>query len=90
LVDDLMTEWLLPRRAFRLSNAGEIGANPDQRIQEFVTVGIDEEVRRAIGAYPTGGGILGALIADATPLPGTAYKVEIAEALVRRALEAVA
>ena len=27
---------------------------------------------------------------DATPLPGTAYKVEIAEALVRRALEAVA
>src|SRR5262245_39287036 len=34
LVDDLMTEWLLPRRAFRLSNAGEIGANPDQRIQE--------------------------------------------------------
>ena len=29
-------------------------------------------------------------LADATPLPGTAYKVEIAEALVRRALEAVA
>ena len=27
---------------------------------------------------------------EATPLPGTAYKVEIAEALVRRALEAVA
>jgi xanthine dehydrogenase YagS FAD-binding subunit len=27
---------------------------------------------------------------DATPLPGTAYKVEIARALVRRALEAVA
>jgi xanthine dehydrogenase YagS FAD-binding subunit len=29
-------------------------------------------------------------LADATPLPGTAYKVEIAEALVRRALEKVA
>jgi xanthine dehydrogenase YagS FAD-binding subunit len=28
-------------------------------------------------------------LADATPLPGTAYKVEIAEALVRRALEAI-
>ena len=27
---------------------------------------------------------------EATPLPGTAYKVEIARALVRRALEAVA
>jgi xanthine dehydrogenase YagS FAD-binding subunit len=29
-------------------------------------------------------------LADATPLPGNAYKVEIAEALVRRALEAIA
>jgi xanthine dehydrogenase YagS FAD-binding subunit len=29
-------------------------------------------------------------LGDATPLPGTAYKVEIAEALVRRALETVA
>jgi xanthine dehydrogenase YagS FAD-binding subunit len=29
-------------------------------------------------------------LGDATPLPGTAYKVEIAEALVRRALEAIA
>jgi vitamin B12/bleomycin/antimicrobial peptide transport system ATP-binding/permease protein len=34
LVNDLMKEWLAPGRAFRLSNAGEIGANPDQRIQE--------------------------------------------------------
>ncbi|MBV9218232.1 MAG: ABC transporter ATP-binding protein/permease [Methylobacteriaceae bacterium] len=34
LVDNLMTEWLRPLRAFRLSHAGEIGANPDQRIQE--------------------------------------------------------
>jgi len=29
-------------------------------------------------------------LGDATPLPGTAYKVEIAQALVRRALEAIA
>jgi xanthine dehydrogenase YagS FAD-binding subunit len=29
-------------------------------------------------------------LGEATPLPGTAYKVEIAEALVRRALEAIA
>jgi hypothetical protein len=29
-------------------------------------------------------------LGDATPLPGTAYKIEIAEALVRRALEAIA
>jgi putative ATP-binding cassette transporter len=34
LVRDLVTEWLAPLRAFRLSNAGELGANPDQRIHE--------------------------------------------------------
>src|SRR5271154_6640221 len=34
LVEDLLAEWLAPVRAFRLSNAGEIGANPDQRIQQ--------------------------------------------------------
>src|SRR5581483_2133168 len=32
LVHDLMTEWLKPLRAFRLSNAGWIGQNPDQRM----------------------------------------------------------
>ena len=34
LVEDLLTVWLAPLRAFRLSNAGEIAANPDQRIQQ--------------------------------------------------------
>ena len=34
VVRDLFDEWLKPRRAFRLSNAGEMGANPDQRIHE--------------------------------------------------------
>ena len=34
LVDDLLGEWLMPRRALRLIAAGEIGANPDQRIHE--------------------------------------------------------
>jgi putative ATP-binding cassette transporter len=33
LVDDLLNEWLKPGRAFRLSNSGAIGANPDQRLQ---------------------------------------------------------
>ena len=33
LVNDLLNEWLKPVRAFRLSNAGAIGANPDQRLQ---------------------------------------------------------
>jgi putative ATP-binding cassette transporter len=34
LIEDLLTQWLSPLRASRLSHAGEIGANPDQRIQE--------------------------------------------------------
>ncbi|MBV8106486.1 MAG: ABC transporter ATP-binding protein/permease [Hyphomicrobiales bacterium] len=34
LVDDLLEQWLAPARAFRLSNAGKIGENPDQRIQQ--------------------------------------------------------
>jgi putative ATP-binding cassette transporter len=34
LVADLFDEWLKPRRAFRLASAGEMGANPDQRIHE--------------------------------------------------------
>ncbi len=31
---DLYAEWLAPRRLFVLSQAGEIGVNPDQRIHE--------------------------------------------------------
>jgi vitamin B12/bleomycin/antimicrobial peptide transport system ATP-binding/permease protein len=34
LTHDLFDQWLVPRRAFHLSNAGEIGVNPDQRIHE--------------------------------------------------------
>jgi len=34
LAHDILDEWLKPRRAFRLAQAGEIGENPDQRIHE--------------------------------------------------------
>jgi vitamin B12/bleomycin/antimicrobial peptide transport system ATP-binding/permease protein len=34
LTRDLFNQWLVPKRAFRLSGAGEIGVNPDQRIHE--------------------------------------------------------
>ena len=34
LVCDLFDEWLKPQRAFHLVNAGEMGTNPDQRIDE--------------------------------------------------------
>jgi vitamin B12/bleomycin/antimicrobial peptide transport system ATP-binding/permease protein len=33
LVNDLLDQWLKPKRAFRLSNSGPLGANPDQRLQ---------------------------------------------------------
>ena len=39
-----------------------------QRLERFLTTGIDEAERAAIGALPTGRGILGALIEDAVPL----------------------
>ncbi|AMS40662.1 putative ATP-binding cassette transporter [Aminobacter aminovorans] len=31
---DLITEWLRPGRAFHLANAGAVGVNPDQRMQQ--------------------------------------------------------
>jgi vitamin B12/bleomycin/antimicrobial peptide transport system ATP-binding/permease protein len=34
LVRSLLKDWMLPRRAFWLSNAGTMGVNPDQRIHE--------------------------------------------------------
>jgi putative ATP-binding cassette transporter len=34
LVNDLVRNWLVPGRAFRLANAGAIGVNPDQRMHE--------------------------------------------------------
>lgn len=34
LINDLLDEWLVPRRAYRLALAGEFGINPDQRMQE--------------------------------------------------------
>jgi putative ATP-binding cassette transporter len=34
LVRSLLQDWMLPRRAFWLANAGTMGVNPDQRIHE--------------------------------------------------------
>ena len=34
LVHDLVRDWMLPRRAFWLANAGSMGVNPDQRMHE--------------------------------------------------------
>ncbi|MFF1678534.1 GAF domain-containing protein [Streptomyces sp. NPDC058256] len=45
---------------------GVIGA--DQKLSEFLTVGIDEERRSKIGALPSGHGLLGELIRHPVPL----------------------
>src|SRR5581483_2746572 len=34
LAHDLVRDWMLPRRAFWLANAGPMGVNPDQRMHE--------------------------------------------------------
>ena len=39
-----------------------------RRLGQFITIGIDDEGRHAIGHLPTGHGILGLLISDAKPL----------------------
>ncbi|WP_245433851.1 ABC transporter ATP-binding protein/permease [Methylocystis hirsuta] len=48
LTRDLFTQWLMPKRAFLLAAAGEIGANPDQRIhadaQHLAELSIDLSV----------------------------------------------
>jgi len=31
---DLIDNWMVPRRAFRMANAGPVGVNPDQRMHE--------------------------------------------------------
>ena len=44
---------------------GALGVlGPDRRIARFLTSGIDQETTARIGSYPTGRGILGALIDD--------------------------
>ncbi len=49
---------------------GALGVLNDDRTElaEFITVGIDDEVERQIGARPTGKGVLGLLIRDPRPL----------------------
>jgi putative ATP-binding cassette transporter len=34
LTHDLLDQWMAPRRAYLLSHAGELGVNPDQRMEE--------------------------------------------------------
>jgi vitamin B12/bleomycin/antimicrobial peptide transport system ATP-binding/permease protein len=49
LTHDLFEQWLVPKRAFRLSKAGEIGENPDQRIHEDARHLVDLSTDLGIG-----------------------------------------
>jgi vitamin B12/bleomycin/antimicrobial peptide transport system ATP-binding/permease protein len=49
LTRDLFDQWLVPRRAFHLSSAGEIGVNPDQRIHEDARHLVDLSTDLGIG-----------------------------------------
>jgi signal transduction histidine kinase len=74
LASELSLETVLQRiveSAAEVTDAqyGALGVlGPDGRIAQFVTTGISEEQRAAIGDPPTGHGILGVLIEDPRPL----------------------
>ncbi|HTO00446.1 MAG TPA: GAF domain-containing protein, partial [Microthrixaceae bacterium] len=69
-VSDMLTR--IVEAAVELVNAkyGALGVLNESRteLSQFITVGIDEEGRSAIGDLPTGHGILGLLITDPRPL----------------------
>jgi putative ATP-binding cassette transporter len=49
LTHDLLDSWLAPKRAYLLAHAGEVGANPDQRVQEDTRHLIDLSTDLAVG-----------------------------------------
>jgi GAF domain-containing protein len=52
----------------RYGALGVLGAGPDRRLKQFITHGITEEQRAAIGDLPRGHGILGLIIDSPEPL----------------------
>src|SRR5437773_920482 len=75
LTSELSLDVLLQRIAQAAANLTDaryaaLGVIDDQGsgLERFLTVGIDDELRGAIGEEPHGRGILGALIHDAVPL----------------------
>ena len=49
---DLLDRWLAPKRAYLLTHAGEIGANPDQRVHEDTRhlIDLSDRPRRRLAA----------------------------------------
>jgi putative ATP-binding cassette transporter len=76
----LLDRWLLPRRAFELNLAGDVGQNPDQRLQEDVKhlselgVGLAAGLVQHMLLLLTFVGVLWAL---STPVPMTLFGTTI-------------
>ena len=75
LVAELDTEAVLQRileeaRAITGARYAALGVLDEQRgeLERFITAGVDEATRRAIGELPRGRGVLGVLIEDPRPL----------------------
>jgi putative ATP-binding cassette transporter len=51
LTNDLLDQWLQPQQAYRLALVGEIGVNPDQRLQEDVRHLSELTASLAIGLF---------------------------------------
>ena len=49
LTHDLLDRWLAPKRAYLLAHAGDVGANPDQRVHEDTRHLIDLSTDLAVG-----------------------------------------
>lgn len=54
LTRDMIDEWLVPGRAFRLAQRGQIGVNPDQRLHEDVHHLCDLSVDLGVGLLQAG------------------------------------
>ena len=69
-VDAVLEQLLEVAREVTGARYAAVGVLDESRqsLERFVTAGIDPETRRAIGALPTGRGILGLLIEDPRPL----------------------
>ncbi len=82
LTRDLLGEWMRPGRAFRLSTAGEIGVNPDQRMHEDTRHLVDLTTDLGIGLLQATillvsfVGVLWSLSSDFT-LTLLGYRIEI-------------
>ena len=69
-VDAILSHVLESARRLTGARYGAVGIlnEAGDQLERFLTIGIDEQTRRSIGAFPTGQGVLGELIQHPAPL----------------------